>query len=80
MIPKILIILLAEADNYQSFHIPHGSKAGNFIPLTGGFNHHKISGFVDFSRQSIQRCRYKSVFQYMILILFMVIDDHADNS
>ena len=53
-ISQFFVILLTESNNNQAFQIPHGSKSDDIRNIRGGFYHHKITGFFNYSGQMIE--------------------------
>ena len=55
MAPQIHIILVTEPDQYQSIHIPHGSKFDDLFRIGGFLYHHELAIFFKLCRKTVER-------------------------
>ena len=79
MVSQVHVVLLAEADHHQTIHIPHGGKLQNLLGIPGLLHHHKLPARFDLIRQGVEGCGQESILQGVPLILFVVVDEHADD-
>ena len=79
VIAECLVVLRAEADHNDPLHVPHGGKAEDLPGVLRFFHHHEPAGLFDLRGKLVQRFGDKKVAQRAPLILFVVVDKHADD-
>ena len=79
VIAERLVVLRAEADHNDPLHVPHGGKAEDLPGVLRFFHHHEPAGLFDLRGKLVQRFGDKKIAQRAPLILFVVVDKHADD-
>ena len=77
---QLLVLMVAEAQDHHTHHVPHGGELDRRHQIGGLFNHHKIIVPLNLIRQIVDGQRDKWVCQYPPFVFFMVVNHNTNNT